>query len=161
MTCDVGSHKYFVGQFWRAFHPQTFFMSNGLSAMGYGIPAAIAAKIHFSDRPVVSVVGDGGMLMMLHNLIFLQQYRVPLVIVCFVDSSLSLIRLAQERRSVEPYGVDFPAPDFSAIAGAYGVQGARVKTLDELKKTVGDAIAARVPTVVHVPVDIREYRAYC
>jgi acetolactate synthase-1/2/3 large subunit len=161
MTCDVGSHKYFVGQFWRAFHPQTFFMSNGLSAMGYGIPAAIAAKIHFGERPVVAVVGDGGMFMMLHNLIFLQQYRLPLVIVCFVDGSLSLIRVAQERRGVQAYGVDFPAPDFSSIATAYGVQGMRVSTLDELKRTVADALRARLPAVVHVPVDMAEYQAYC
>jgi acetolactate synthase-1/2/3 large subunit len=136
-------------------------MSNGLSAMGYGVPAAIAAQIHFPDRPVVSVVGDGGMLMMLHNLVVLRQYRLPVVIVCFVDGSLSLIRVAQERRGVEPYGVDFPAPDFSAIAEAYGVRGIRVTTIDELKRTMEDALAARAPAVVHVPVDIREYHAYC
>jgi acetolactate synthase-1/2/3 large subunit len=161
MTCDVGSHKYFIGQFWRAFDPQTFFMSNGLSAMGYGVPAAIAAQIHFPDRPVVSVVGDGGLLMMLHNLIVLQQQRLPVVIVCFVDGSLSLIRVAQERRGVQPYGVDFPAPDFSEIAQSCGIRGARVGTLDELKKTVEGALAARAPAVVHVPIDTREYQAYC
>ncbi len=94
LTCDVGSHKYFAGQFWRSYEFQTFFMSNGLSAMGYGVPAAIAAKLHFPDGPVVAIVGDGGLLMMLHNLEFLRQYRVPVLVICFIDGSLSLIRAA-------------------------------------------------------------------
>ncbi|MGH2362766.1 MAG: thiamine pyrophosphate-binding protein, partial [bacterium] len=161
MTCDVGSHKYFVGQFWRSYEPQTFFMSNGLSAMGYGVPAAIAAKLHFPQRPVVAVVGDGGMLMMQHNLVFQQQYGVPIIVVCLVDSSLSLIRVAQERRGLDPYGVDFPAPDFAAIARGYGVRGVRVRTIGALKKAVAQALEARTATVVHVPVDIREYQALC
>jgi acetolactate synthase-1/2/3 large subunit len=160
-TCDVGSHKYFMGQFWESYEPQTFFMSNGLSAMGYGLPAAIAAKLRFPHRPVVSVVGDGGMLMMMHNLVFMRQYHVPVVIVCLVDGSLSLIRLAQERRGLQPYGVDFPAPDFVAIAAGYGVEGARVSSLDELKRTAERALRSRAPFVVEVPVDIGEYRAFC
>jgi thiamine pyrophosphate-dependent acetolactate synthase large subunit-like protein len=57
--------------------------------------------------------------------------------------------------------VDFPAPDFSSIATAYGVQGMRVSTLDDLKRTVADALRARLPAVVHVPVDMAEYQAYC
>ena len=66
-TCDVGSHKLAMGQFWRAFEPGTFYMSNGLSSMGYGVPAAIAAQIAFPEKPVLAVVGDGGMLMMVHR----------------------------------------------------------------------------------------------
>ena len=102
LTCDVGSHKYYCGQFWESYEPQTFFMSNGLSGMGYGVPAAIAAKLQFPARPVLAVVGDGGLLMMLHNLTFLRQYEVPVTIVCFVDASLSLIRVGQRRRGFEP-----------------------------------------------------------
>ena len=161
ITCDVGSHKYFMGQFWRSFHPQTFFMSNGLSAMGYALPAAIAAKLHFPDRPVVSVVGDGGMLMMLHNLVFLRQYGLPIVVICLVDGSLSLIRVAQERRGIEPIAVDFPPPDFVRIAKGFGLRAASARTLDALRRSVEGAVKGRVPTLVQVPVDIREYRAYC
>lgn len=161
MTCDVGSHKYFIGQFWESYEPQTLFMSNGLSAMGYGIPAAIAAKLHFPQRPVVSVVGDGGMLMMQHNLVFLRQYGVPVVVVCFVDNSLSLIRLAQERRGLQAYGVDFPAPNFAAIAEEYGIRGVLAKTPRGLKRAIAQALEKGVPTVVHVPIDQREYQAFC
>jgi len=161
LTCDVGSHKYYCGQFWASYEPHTFFMSNGLSGMGYGVPAAIAAKLQFPDRPVLSVVGDGGLLMMLHNLTFLRQYEVPVTIVCFVDASLSLIRVGQRRRGFEPYGVDFPPPEFETIARGFGIEGARADSLDGLRRTVAAALASRRPAVVTVPVDGREYDAYC
>jgi len=67
MACDVGSHKLVLGQFWRTYEPGTFLVSNGLSGMGFGIPAGVAAQLVHPMKPVVAVVGDGGMLMMLHN----------------------------------------------------------------------------------------------
>jgi acetolactate synthase-1/2/3 large subunit len=161
LTCDVGSHKYYCGQFWQSYEPHTFFMSNGLSGMGYGLPSAIAAKMQFPARPVLSVVGDGGMLMMLHNLTFLRQYEVPVTIVAFVDASLSLIRVGQRRRGFEPYGVDFPPPEFDAIARGFGIEGARVESLDALRRTVAAALASGRPSVITVPVDGREYDRYC
>ena len=161
LTCDVGSHKYYCGQFWASYEPQTFFMSNGLSGMGYGVPAAIAAKLQFPNRPVLSVVGDGGLLMMLHNLTFLRQYDVPVTIVCFVDASLSLIRVGQRRRGFEPYGVDFPPPQFETIARGFGIDGVRADSADALRRAVASALAAGRPAIVTVPIDGREYETYC
>ncbi|MDR5695482.1 MAG: thiamine pyrophosphate-binding protein [Armatimonadota bacterium] len=160
LACDVGSHKYFAAQFWESYQPQTFFTSNGLSAMGYGLPAAIAAKLCFPEKPVVALVGDGGFLMMLHNLVFLRQYRIPVIVVCLVDGSLSLIRVSQQRRGLEPYGVDFPAPDFAGIAEGFGLRGVRVDSIDRLKREVEEAVRSRQPSVLHVPVDLAEYEAY-
>jgi acetolactate synthase I/II/III large subunit len=161
LTCDVGSHKYYCGQFWTTYEPQTFFMSNGLSGMGYGVPAAIAAKLQFPGRPVLSVVGDGGLLMMLHNLTFLRQYKVPVTIVCFVDASLSLIRVGQRRRGFEPYGVDFPPPGFETIATGFGIEGVHAGTLEALRRTVAHSLGSVRPAVITVPVDGREYDRYC
>lgn len=161
LACDVGSHKYYAGQFWKSYVFQTFFQSNGLSAMGYGVPAAIAAKLHFPSRPAVAVVGDGGMLMMLHNLVFLRQNRLPVIVVCFSDESLSLIRIAQQRRGLEPYGVDFPSPDFARVADGFGIRGTHVTTIDQLKQAVESALKANEPAVIDVPVNIHEYEVYC
>jgi acetolactate synthase-1/2/3 large subunit len=72
-VCDVGSHKLVMGQFWRSYKPGTFFMSNGLSGMGFGVPAAIAAQLCHPQKHVMAVVGDGGMLMMLHDLVLIRE----------------------------------------------------------------------------------------
>jgi len=63
VTVDVGAHKLLILQMWEATQPKTFFVSNGLSAMGYALPAAIAMKLARPDVPVAAVTGDGGLLM--------------------------------------------------------------------------------------------------
>jgi len=156
-TCDVGSHKLLMGQFWRSYEPGTFFMSNGLSGMGFGIPAAIAAQLASPEKPVLAVVGDGGMLMMLHDLALIRELKLPVIVVVFSDNSLSLIRLSAERRKFPPYGVDFRAPDFRAIAEAFGIAGRRASSVAELRECVGQALTERRATVIDVPIDYREY----
>ena len=156
-TCDVGSHKLLMGQFWRAYEPGTFFMSNGLSGMGFGLPAAIAAQLSAPAKSVLAVVGDGGMLMMLHDLALIRELKLPLIVVVLSDSSLSLIRLSAERRKFPPYGVDFQAPDFAAIAEAFGIAGARASTIGQLRQTVEQALTERRAIVIDVPIDYREY----
>src|SRR5512134_3524815 len=83
VTCDVGSHKLMMGQFWRAYEPGAFFMSNGLSGMGFGIPAAVGAQLACPERQVLAVVGDGGMLMTLHDLVLIRELGLPIIIVVF------------------------------------------------------------------------------
>ena len=156
-TCDVGSHKLLMGQFWRAYEPGTFFMSNGLSGMGFGLPAAIAAQLCHPDKPVLSVVGDGGMLMMLHDLALIRELALPIIIVVLSDRSLSLIRVSEERRGIAPYGVDFTPPDFAKIAEAFGIAGRSVKSIQEARDAVERALTSRTALLVDVPIDYREY----
>lgn len=156
-TCDVGSHKLVMGQFWRSYEPGTFFMSNGLSGMGFGIPAAIAAQLVYPERPVLAVAGDGGMLMMLHDLTLIRQLGLPIIIVVLSDSSLSLIRVSAERRGFPPYGVDFTAPDFAAIGAAFGIESKRVKSISAIREYMEQALAKRIPFLIDVPIDYREY----
>lgn len=157
VTCDVGSHKLLMGQFWRTYEPGTFFMSNGLSGMGFGIPAAIAAQLTEPDRAVMTVVGDGGMMMMTHDLALIRELDLPIIIVVLIDNSLSLIRVAQERRGYPSCGVDFRSPNFSTIAGAFGICGRRAETIVEAQAMVKDSLHHRSPLLLEVPVDLREY----
>jgi acetolactate synthase-1/2/3 large subunit len=157
VTCDVGAHKLLMGQFWRAYQPGTFFMSNGLSGMGFGIPAAVGAQLAYPGRPVLAVVGDGGLLMMLHDLALIRGLNLPIIIVVFSDSSLSLIRVSQERRGLPNCGVDFPAPDFAAIAQAFGIRARRVESLAAVRTEVERALAGRFPMLLDVPIDLNEY----
>ena len=156
-TCDVGSHKLAMGQFWRAYEPGTFFMSNGLSGMGFGLPAAIAAQLAYPNRPVVAVVGDGGMLMMVHDLVLMRELVLPIITVVLTDHSLSLIRVGAERRGYPPYGVDFSPPNFAALAQAFGIASRRVTQIAELKTCVDQALTLRIPFVIEATIDYREY----
>ncbi len=157
VTCDVGSHKLVMGQFWRSYQPGTFFMSNGLSGMGFGIPAAIAAQLAHPDRAVLALVGDGGMLMMLHDLALIRELALPIAIVVFTDRSLSLIRVSEHRRGIAPYGVDFTPPDFAAIGEAFGITSTRVATIPDLLAAFDQALSRKAPYLIDVPIDFQEY----
>jgi acetolactate synthase-1/2/3 large subunit len=156
-ACDVGSHKLAMGQFWRSYEPGTFFMSNGLSGMGFGIPAAIAAQLCHPDKPVLAVVGDGGMLMMLHDLALIRELGLPIIIVVLSDRSLSLIRVSEERRGIAPYGVDFTPPDFAKIAEAFGIPSCKAGSIEEARSAVEQALTRRTSVLVDIPIDYREY----
>jgi acetolactate synthase-1/2/3 large subunit len=156
-TCDVGSHKLVMGQFWRSYEPGTFFMSNGLSGMGFGLPAAIAAQLVHRDKAVIAVVGDGGMLMMVHDLVLIRELGLPIVMVVLSDRSLSLIRVSEERRGIAPYGVDFSPPDFAAIAAAFGIRSRRVANIAEVRACLEQALTDRIPFLIDVSIDYREY----
>jgi acetolactate synthase-1/2/3 large subunit len=157
VACDVGSHKLVLGQFWRSYEPGTFLVSNGLSGMGFGIPAGVAAQLVYPAKPVVALVGDGGMLMMLHNLAIIRELKLPLIIVVFSDGSLSLIRVSAERRGFLPYGVDFRPPDFAALAQTFGIPGRRIAGIPELRGAIERALVERTAVVLDVPIDYREY----
>ncbi len=158
VTTDVGSHKFVFGQFWPSRDPAGFWMSNGLSGMGYGLPAAIGAKLARPDLPVLAVMGDGGFAMVSQELETARRAGAPLVAVVLADRSLSLIRIAQENRGLPNYGVDFEPIDSVLVAQAAGVDGVRVASAEELTTAVRAAFASGRITVIEVPVDADSYR---
>jgi acetolactate synthase-1/2/3 large subunit len=159
-TTDVGSVKFIVSQAWAAYEPLTFLESNGLSSMGYALPAAIAAKLHCPDRPVLCTVGDGGLGMRLAEIETCVRLKLPIVVVVFNDAGLSLIRVIQQKRGYPEYGVRYGPVDFAAAASALGAQGRRVGTIGELAQAVKDGLAADGPTLIDVPIDPTEYLAH-
>jgi acetolactate synthase-1/2/3 large subunit len=158
VTTDVGSHKYLFGQFWPSRNPDTFWMSNGLSGMGYGLSAALGARLARPDTPVLAAVGDGGFSMNAQELETAERVGAPFVTVVLEDGSYSLIKLAQENRKLDPYRMDFGAIDTVKMAEACGVRGLRTNRPDELTAAAASAVAERRSLVVAVPVDYRDYR---
>ncbi|MGH7911196.1 MAG: thiamine pyrophosphate-binding protein [Candidatus Dormibacteraceae bacterium] len=157
VTTDVGSHKFLFWQFWPSRRPQTFLMSNGLSGMGYGLPAAIAAKLARPERPVLAAVGDGGFSMNSQELETAQRAGAPIVVAVLADRSLSMIRLAQRRRGIAPFGVDFDPIDSVLTAQACGVDGCRVGSEPELAAAARDALASGRTSVIEIPVEVEDY----
>jgi acetolactate synthase-1/2/3 large subunit len=158
VATDVGSHKYLFGQFWPSREPDTFFMSNGLSGMGYGLPAAIAAKLARPESPVLAVLGDGGFSMNSQELETARRLGAAFITVVLADSSYSLIQIGQQNRGLQRYGVDFDAIDSVKTAEACGVAALRVETEEELAAAVAGALANGTALVVEVPIDVEDYR---
>ena len=104
MTCDVGAHTHLIGQLWRTPAPGTQIMTNGWSTMGFGIPAAIAAKLVHPDKQVCTVVGDGGFLMTAGEIATAIRCNLHIVIVVLTDNDLALIRIKQQRKQNPIYG---------------------------------------------------------
>ena len=158
VTTDVGSHKYLFGQFWPSRHPQTFWMSNGLSGMAYGLSAAIGAKLARPDVPVLCAVGDGGFSMNAQELETAERVGAPFVTVVLEDGSYSLIKLAQEGRKLEPYRMDFRPIDTVKMAESCGVAALRTANPDELAAAVRRAVERGTSLVVGVPVNYADYK---
>jgi acetolactate synthase-1/2/3 large subunit len=157
LTTDVGAHKLLFGQIWTTYEPMTFFMSNGLSSMGYGLPSAMAAKLQFPNRDVVSICGDGGFFMMLQDLETVVRLELPLIVIVFCDQILGLIDVVQKRRGYPSYGIDFGNTNLAEIANGFGAHGVRVNSLKDLDKTVSQGLKEKVPVVIEVSIDPEEY----
>jgi acetolactate synthase I/II/III large subunit len=158
VTTDVGSHKYLFGQFWPSRQPETFWMSNGLSGMAYGLGAAIGARLARPHSPVLAVVGDGGFSMNAQELESAERIGAPFVSVVIEDASYSLIKLAQENKQLTPYRMDFSPIDTVKMAGACGVDAVRTSDPDELAAAAKRAVERRQSLVIAVPVDYVDYR---
>jgi acetolactate synthase-1/2/3 large subunit len=158
VTTDVGSHKYLFGQFWPSREPETFWMSNGLSGMGYGLSAAIGAKLARPEVPVLAAVGDGGFSMNAQELETADRVGAPFITIVLEDGSYSLIKLAQEKRRLPPYRMDFGPIDTVKMADACGVRALRTGDPGEMATAVSDATAEGRSLVVAVPIDYTDYR---
>ena len=159
VVTDVGAHKFLFGQFWPSRHPETFWMSNGLSGMAYGLGAAIGAKLARPGAPVLAAVGDGGFSMNCQELETAGRVGTPFVTVVLEDASYALIKMAQERRKLDSYRTDFRPIDSVKIAEACGVAGLRTSDRDEMAAAVEGALSRNESLVVEVPIDYTHYRS--
>jgi acetolactate synthase-1/2/3 large subunit len=157
VTCDVGYNKAVTGQCMPMYQPKTFFMSNGLSSMGYGLAAALGLKLLYRDRHVACVLGDGGFAMLMADLETGVRQRLGLTVVVLADDALSQIKAGQERKGYPVTGTTFGALDYVALAKGFGITGHDVRTVAELR----DALRARssdLPTLIAARVDPSAYQ---
>jgi acetolactate synthase-1/2/3 large subunit len=160
LATDVGSIKSITSQAWTAYEPLTFFESNGLSAMSYSFPAAMAARLELPDRPVLCTIGDGGFGMTHAEIETCVRERIHFTTVVYNDSALSLIDVAQQNRGYPTYGVRYGPVDFAAVAAGMGAWSRRVETLDALESAVKESRRLDRPVVIEAMVDPTEYVAH-
>ena len=125
VTCDVGQHQMWVAQHCRFSRPQAHLTSAGLGTMGYGIPAGIGALLAEPDATVVTVTGDGSIMMNIQELATLRRYRLPLKILLLDNSQLGMVRQWQELFFNENFSeIDLTDnPDFAEVARAVRDRG--------------------------------------
>jgi len=155
VTTDAGSFGTWAARGFRFRRPGTFLGSTS-GAMGYGLPAAIAAGLVHRDRAVVALVGDGGLGMTLAEVETAVRCGLRTVILVFDNQAYGMIRTYQERR---PAGVtvatDLGPIDFAAAGRALGARGVRVEDDAAFEPALRQALVADRPTVIQLTVDRR------
>ncbi len=156
VVCDVGAHKLWMARMFPCLAPNTCIISNGFAAMGIGLPGAVAAKLLYPERRVVTVTGDGGFMMNSQELETAVRLHLPIVILIWRDDGYGVIRWNQELRFGRTSSVDFGNPDFVAYALSFGAIGLRVNGPSDLEPALREALASSGPVVIDCPVDYSE-----
>lgn len=150
-------------QMWASLHfdviaPGTFFSSTGLGTMGFGFPASIGAKAARQDVPVVDIAGDGSFNMTENSLAVSVLDKLPVIVFLMNNYMLGMVAQWQRTFYNRRYsGVhQYRCPDYVKIADAYGAQGIRAESMQELEKAIKGALKSDVATVIDIPIDPEE-----
>lgn len=155
ITTDVGQHQMWSAQYYHFSRPGQLITSGGFGTMGFGLGAAIGAKLGNPDTPVVLCTGDGCFRMNCNELSTVQHYGVPVIIVLFNNRTLGMVRQWQNLI----YGKRFSqtdldrGPDFVKLAEAYGIDGARAATKKEFEAVFQTALASGRPWFIECAID--------
>jgi thiamine pyrophosphate-dependent acetolactate synthase large subunit-like protein len=134
----------------RTYTPGSFLFPTGFGTLGYGLPAGIGVKVAQPDRPVVALLGDGGVMFTVQELATAAELGLALPIVVVDNSGYGEIRNEMADRGDPVHAVTFRAPDFAALGRAMGCAGVTVTDLAELAPAVAAALMSERPTVIHV-----------
>lgn len=154
-ACDVGQHQMWVAQYCEFSRPQAHITSGGLGSMGFGLPAGIGAKLAEPDACVVTVTGDGGVMMNIQELATVNRFKIPLKIILLDNSRLGMVRQWQEFFFERNFSeVDLSDnPDFVKVAEAFGIPAFRIDRRDQVSAGIDRLLAAEGPILAHVIID--------
>ena len=157
VVTDVGQQQMFAARYFGFRHTRSLVTSGGLGTMGFGLPAAIGAKLGAPERDVVLFVGDGGLQMTIQELGTIFQSKVPVKIVLLNNSFLGMVRQWQELFYDSRYSfTELTNPDFGMIARANGLGYRRVESREELADAVDEMKASQEAYLLEVCVESQE-----
>jgi acetolactate synthase-1/2/3 large subunit len=158
ITCDVGQHQMWVAQHCRFTRPQAHLTSAGLGTMGYGIPAGIGALLADPSATVLTVSGDGSIMMNIQELATIRRYRLPLKILLLDNSQLGMVRQWQELFFNENFSeIDLSDnPDFAELARAFGIEAFTIDYRSEVPAAIERLLSTDGPILCHARIDPRE-----
>ena len=157
VTVDAGAHMFPATLLWPIDEPCGMLISNGLSTMGFALPAAIGAALLDRKRPVVALVGDGGLAMSLGELATLAREQLRVIVIVFNDRSLSLIDVKQRQRTFTRAGVELSDVDWVGVARGCGVSACRADTAMDLERALANARNESGPGLIDARIDASDY----
>jgi len=153
VTNGAGNYSAWCNRFYsyRSFRSQ---LAPTSGSMGYGLPAAVAAKLEHPDRPVVCFAGDGCFQMTGQELATACQYRLPIIVLVFDNGMYGTIRMHQEREyPTRVFATELQNPDFVALARAHGANGTRITRTEDFAPAFANALEADRPTLLEITID--------
>jgi len=150
VTADAGENRILMTHFYQTKRHEGFLQAAGSGPMGFGIPAALGAKLVHSDRPVVAVCGDGGFAMTMNGLMTAIEHDIPIITVVFNNKALGWVL-----HGSGPFAAEFNDFDHAAIARAMGCRGVRITDPAALGPALREALTARAPTVIDVMTSLK------
>ncbi|MEE4279455.1 MAG: acetolactate synthase large subunit [Halieaceae bacterium] len=153
VTLDNGVYKIWFARNFPAAHAKTLLLDNALATMGAGLPSAMAAKLVYPDRPVVSVCGDGGFMMNSQEVETAVRLGLHLVVLVLRDDAYGMIKWKQADGGFDDFGLDYGNPDFVRYAEAYGARGWRLEATDGLEALITRCLDEPAVHIIDVPVD--------
>ena len=152
-TADTGMTNVWQARYIRPLGTRRIIGSFKHGTMANALPHAIGAQFAYPDRQVISMSGDGGLSMLLGELVTAATYRLPLTVVLFNNSTLGMVKLEQLVDGLPDFGVDVPDTDYSQVAAAMGFQSRRVVKAKEVEPALREALAHQGPSLVEVITD--------
>ncbi len=158
VCCDVGQHQMWVAQHMRFSHPRNHLSSGGLGTMGFGLPAAIGAKLARPQDTVIAVSGDGSFMMNVQELGTIKRFRLPVKIVIIDNQRLGMVKQWQQLFFNERYSeTDLSDnPDFVALAAAFAIPGHCITRKDEVESALEAMFTWPGPYLLHVRIDEKD-----
>jgi len=157
IATGVGQNQMWAAQHYVYNKPNSFVSSGGLGTMGFGLPAAMGAKVGCPDRPVWCIDGDGGFQMTIQELATIVQDRIPVKIAILNNGFLGMVRQWQELFYGKRYiATPLAGPDFVKIADGYGLSGLRVTRREEVVPAIEQAMADPGPFLIDFRVEPEE-----
>ncbi|CAM4063998.1 acetolactate synthase 2 catalytic subunit [Pseudoalteromonas byunsanensis] len=158
VCCDVGQHQMWVAQHMKFTHPSNHLSSGGAGTMGFGLPAAIGAQIARPNDMVITVSGDGSIMMNIQELATIRRNNLPVKIVILDNQRLGMVRQWQQLFFEGRYSeTDLSDnPDFVALAAVFGIPGQTITHANEVDDAIDALIASQGPYILHACIDDKE-----
>ena len=156
LLSDVGAHKMWIARYYQCHEPNTCLIPNGFCSMGFALPGAIAGKLVYPDRRILSVCGDAGFLMNVQEMETARRLHSNITVVVWEDNAYGLIAWKQQNEFGRHTDLSFTNPDWMQLAEAFGWNGFLCPNSRDLRDTLESSFQAEGPSLVVIPIDYAE-----